>query len=986
MKDLRQFIRSQAADMHWLTALLLWGFFVLLTFSLIPIIGTAAGAFLIIPAAILSWFLDLWLGAFLTFAGFFIYLLLLNLTGLGSFTQVLGLGSSAGIFATIIMSGVIGKIGGIARAQKRDLVAQQQAAEHHLAQNLFLSMLNDIVQASLEVDNMDDMLKILVSRMGELFYADDCFITFWDDKRKLAIPKAAYGSNSEMYTSVVAKPGELTLTSSVLEAGHALVVENPHNSPYVDPQVVAPFPDILSSLVLPLVSGTRKLGAIILSFHSPREFSRNDIEWAELAARHISLAMTKLLLLEDTRKKVDEFAGLYEISSVVYQQENSRNIFGRLSEIMAHLLNVEICLISLYNPETDEFIPKASAFGIKDEHLCQLIIPKSLGEPTWDFAKTDVFVANSFPELPVEFQKYALLLNVQSVMVVPIWRPDRELLGLVYAANKPGGFDQEDSLKFGMFSAQASFVVQNTQLITSEHRRNEELSVLHAIASAAMTANNEDELIEFVTRMIGEKLYPDNFGILLLDEETNSLKLHSSYRLGLKETAISVPLGVGICGNVALSGLPRCVQDITQAPDYLSVDDRILSELCVPLFVEGKVIGVVNSESARLNAFSQRDEELLGIIAAQLTTTMQRLRAIDAQRKQNTHLERSNAMIKVLAQVGSRASSAVNPEGVMQSLGKELSVLGLFCLIALPDPDTQELSITYTSIPGRLIQLLEHTAGIKFGEIKIPRGKLKLLSDASLHPLLFNGPVDVVSNLLPGFPRQKVQRMLSALKVTSDMPICHLPLVVDGDLKGVFWLWGEDLQESDLPTMSIFASQVAIALQNSYLMAKVQKMALIDDLTGIFNRGHFFELAEHEFSQSRRYELPLSAIILDVDHFKKFNDRYGHIVGDQVLRNVASVLQANLREHDILGRYGGEEFAILMPVTDLKAAQVVAMRLKTCVAESRVVTDAGPVGVNISIGVSELNPEMPTLLSLIHRADQAMYIAKSTGGNGVATK
>jgi diguanylate cyclase (GGDEF)-like protein len=169
-------------------------------------------------------------------------------------------------------------------------------------------------------------------------------------------------------------------------------------------------------------------------------------------------------------------------------------------------------------------------------------------------------------------------------------------------------------------------------------------------------------------------------------------------------------------------------------------------------------------------------------------------------------------------------------------------------------------------------------------------------------------------------------------------------------------------------------------------MAKVQKMALIDDLTGIFNRGHFFELAEHEFSQSRRYELPLAAIILDVDHFKKFNDRFGHIVGDQVLRNVASVLQDNLREHDILGRYGGEEFAILMPVTDLKAAQVVAMRLKTCVAESRVETDAGPVGVNISIGVSELNPEMPTLLSLIHRADQAMYIAKSTGGNGVATK
>lgn len=984
--NFRQFIRSQVTDMHWLTALVLWGVFVLVAFLLVPVTGTTIGALLIVPAAILSWFLGSWLGALLTFAGFSIYYLLLQIYGYGEITRLLGTGSTAGIIATIILSGVVGRIGAIARAQKKDLNVQKQAADHHLAQNLFLAMLNDIVQASLEVDNMDSMLKILVSRMGELFNADDCFITFWEEKRKLTIPKAAYGTNSEMYTSVVAKPGELTLTASVLEAGHALVVENPHNSPYVDPVVVAPFPKILSSLVLPLVSGSRKLGAIILSFHAPREYSNNDIEWAELAARHISLAMTKLVLLEDARRKADEFAGLFEISSVLYLQEDPSNIFSRLSESMARLMNVEICLISLYNPETDEFLPQASAFGIKDEQLGQLAVPKNLGEPTWDFATTEVFIANSFSELPVEFQDYALKVNASSVMVIPMWRSNRELFGMVYLANRPGGFDQEDALQFGMFSAQVSFVIQNHQLISSEHRRNEELSVLHAIASAAMTASDEDELIEFVTRMIGEKLYPDNFGILMLDEASNTLRLHSSYRLGLKQTVSNIPLGVGICGNVAQTGSPRRVPDITQAADYLAVDDRILSELCVPLLVEGKVIGVINSESALLNAFSQRDEELLGIIAAQLTTTMQRLRAIDAQRKQNIHLERSNAMIKVLAQVGSRASSAVNPEGVMQTLGKELTAMGLFCLIALPDPETQDLHVTYTSIPARLIQLLEHASHIKFDELKIPREELKLFSDGSLHPLLLKGPVEVVSSLIPGFPRENVERVLSAMHVTAQLPICHLPLVVDGELIGVFWLWGEDLQESDLPTMTIFASQVAIALQNAHLLARVQKMALTDDLTGIFNRGHFFELAEHEFSQSRRYELPLSVIILDVDHFKKFNDRYGHIVGDQVLRNVASVLQTNLREHDILGRYGGEEFAILMPVTDLKAAQVVALRLKNCVSESQVETDAGPVGVNISIGVSELNPDMPTLLSLIHRADQAMYIAKSTGGNGVATK
>jgi len=986
MMDLKQFIKSQAADLHWQTALAVWGFFVLLAFLLARVVGINASMLLVIPAVILSWYLDPWLAAFLTIAGFSILLLLLNIVGFGSFAQLLHEDLVERITVIIMISGVIGKIGGVTRARMKDRLVRDLVAEQLRSQNLFLSTLNEIVQASLETNDMPAMLNILVSRMGELFVADDCFITFWDEEKKLTIPMAAYGPNSGMYTSVAAKPGELTLTSSALEAGHALVVENPQNSPYVDPQVVAPFPDIRSSLVLPLTSDEKKLGAIILSFRTDRQFTKEDVKWGELAARHVSLAMTKVLLLEDTRKRVHEFSGLYEISQVLYLQDNSNDPFGTLVEIMAHLLDVEVFVICLYDPETNEIVAQTPAFGVNDEQVGNYRFPLSVGIPGWKFSNNDVFLANSISEIPAPFEKFARELHLQSVMAAPMWRADRELLGVVFAINKPGGFDRETTLQFNIFSAQASFVIQNIQLIASERRRNEELSVLHAIATTAMSAHNEDELIAFVTKMIGEKLYPDNFGILMVDEGTRTLMLHSTYQLGLKEQPASVPLGVGICGNVVLTGLPRREADITQVADYLKVDERILSELCVPLLVEGRVIGVINAESSKLNAFSQRDEDLLGIIAVQLATTIERLRAIHEQGKQNTQLARSNAMINLLAQVGSRASSAVNPEGVMLTLGKELSMLGLMCLIALPDPDTQELKITFTSIPARYIQLLERAARRRLDEITIPREQLVVYSDGSLEPILLRGPAIVVNSILPDFSKQNAQRILSALGVAADMPICHLPLVMDGELKGIFWLWGEGLQESDLPTLSIFSNQVAIALQNSYLMAKVQKMAIIDDLTGIFNRGHFFELAEHEFSQSRRYELPLSAIILDVDHFKKFNDRYGHIVGDQVLRNVANALQTNLREHDILGRYGGEEFAILMPVTDLKAAQVVAMRLKTCVADSRVETDSGPVGVNISIGVSELNPEMPTLLSLIHQADQAMYVAKSTGGNRVASK
>jgi len=186
--------------------------------------------------------------------------------------------------------------------------------------------------------------------------------------------------------------------------------------------------------------------------------------------------------------------------------------------------------------------------------------------------------------------------------------------------------------------------------------------------------------------------------------------------------------------------------------------------------------------------------------------------------------------------------------------------------------------------------------------------------------------------------------------------------------------------------MSLFAGQVAIAIQNARLLAEVQRLAITDELTGIYNRRRFFEQAEKEFSRSQRYDHPLSALIADIDHFKQFNDRYGHLTGDQVLREVARLLQESLRDSDVLGRYGGEEFAVLLPVTDARTAERVARRLLRRVADTPIPTEAGELHVQLSVGVAELSPETSSLQELISRADQAMYLAKQAGRNCAAVK
>jgi diguanylate cyclase (GGDEF)-like protein len=168
---------------------------------------------------------------------------------------------------------------------------------------------------------------------------------------------------------------------------------------------------------------------------------------------------------------------------------------------------------------------------------------------------------------------------------------------------------------------------------------------------------------------------------------------------------------------------------------------------------------------------------------------------------------------------------------------------------------------------------------------------------------------------------------------------------------------------------------------------QLQRLAIIDPLTNHYNRRYFFDLAQREFERARRYNHPLSIILIDVDDFKKVNDRHGHQVGDQVLSALTNRCKDCLRAADVLARYGGEEFAILLPETASTQANQVAERIRKRVNSPDFETSAGPVRVTISLGIAQLTdrPE-ETLDSLIDQADQALYLAKNSGRNQVREK
>lgn len=211
-----------------------------------------------------------------------------------------------------------------------------------------------------------------------------------------------------------------------------------------------------------------------------------------------------------------------------------------------------------------------------------------------------------------------------------------------------------------------------------------------------------------------------------------------------------------------------------------------------------------------------------------------------------------------------------------------------------------------------------------------------------------------------------------------------VPTVVGGEPRMATGVGGQPQAEytrEHAEYLAVFAGQAALALANARLFAELQRLATTDPLTGVHNVRRFFELAKVEFDRSLRYRSPLSAIMLDLDRFKLVNDTFGHAAGDEALRMVAAYSRNTLRSMDIFGRYGGEEFVILLPETRLDAAVVVAERLRQQIESAILDTDEGLIRVTISLGVAELDQETPRVETLVRRADQALYRAKQAGRN-----
>ncbi|MFH0983950.1 MAG: GGDEF domain-containing protein [Candidatus Omnitrophota bacterium] len=217
------------------------------------------------------------------------------------------------------------------------------------------------------------------------------------------------------------------------------------------------------------------------------------------------------------------------------------------------------------------------------------------------------------------------------------------------------------------------------------------------------------------------------------------------------------------------------------------------------------------------------------------------------------------------------------------------------------------------------------------------------------------------------------------------------PIMEGNEVSAVFEIHG--IKEEDLARVEVLTAYLVLLIKKITLYETVRELAIVDELTQVFVRHHFLERLEEELRRSIRFQLPLTVLMLDIDHFKRYNDDFGHLVGDATLKEVSDLLKKNLRRVDLVGRYGGEEFVVAMPETRVANAAEVAERIRSSIARHDFQVYNVRTKVTVSQGITVFGGEIASQVDpvdvkalaaeLIRKADEAMYRAKDEGRNRV---
>jgi len=469
-------------------------------------------------------------------------------------------------------------------------------------------------------------------------------------------------------------------------------------------------------------------------------------------------------------------------------------------------------------------------------------------------------------------------------------------------------------------------------------------------------------------RMVKDMINSHNCVLFKVDKDRLSAIAAASHD---KDIYYELPMesSGNLLGWIAEHRVPLRIAEVRDIKgiSYYTKDKKINSFLGVPVFGDGDELkGILCADSQKYDAFSVEAERFL-VMAAQGVSEF--LKNISILHQMDTERSKFIAFYNLTKRLGSTLRfDEIFDIVVESSMG--IIDYDMAAFILKEDQDTLRIASAKGLMAAELFDR-------------------KLRPDESIAGAVLKNGKSLLFQNLQGSKREASLFPWISLPIRS---LLCLPLIVKEDTIGVFVLASKRENYFSQYVVNIFeviAAHTAIALSNARMYQQMEKMATIDGLTGLFNHRCFQERLSDELERAERYKEKLSLLLLDIDHFKKVNDTYGHPAGDKILKEVAKILNSSVRGVDVAARYGGEEFAVVLVNTGSKGALETAERIRKIMEGSKFDTGSTNIRITGSMGIAVF-PDDTGMLDqnsnqrlLISRADSALYTAKEEGRNRV---
>lgn len=934
-----------------------------------------ASAFLCVGTLTLSVFATLWLNRStdndfnllfylvvpLLIANFFLpntyYIMasILILTGLLFFQPYNPMVKDITAFMTIF-SAIVGVVGYYRHKLETNRQEKLLAIERRHAHQM--ELLNSITHAALQMPDTHQALQVLADQLSQLLEADGTFITLWDESKQRVIPTTASGNFINTYQNTVIKPEEITLTASVLREKRPMAIEDVRNTPYMDPRLASDVPT-QSVLALPLIAHDQRLGAALISFNKHHPFTTAETALGEQAAAQIALALSKIQSIDTERRNARQMELLNSITHASLNSENIQEMTQILADRMGELLGADGAFLTLWNEERGVSIPAAASgkyrqvysglkFAANEKTLTSSVL--EAGHP---------LVIEDVYNTPYMSQSIAQRFSTQSLLALPLTINGMKLGAALISFDQTHHFTQWEIELGERAAAQIALAVYKVQLIDVSLRQVSQLELLSEVGREITHSLDENEILERTIEAVVKKFGYAEAAISLLVNE-NILEIFAingtedfGYRSGYRQE-----MGKGIIGHVAETCQPYITGDVSQDSYYYSTAERNGSALGVPMLDKEKLLGVIYVESTQQNNFRANDVQTLQTLANQVAASLQKARLYA---RAQDHLQ----VMTTLQSVSQVVSSSLERDEILHNVVRLLKETFGYTYISiyLIHEDQLKLGAQIGYPNEMIIYTIPITSGIS-GRTVLTK-QTQFVPDVNQDPSFLRASHEIKSEIC--VPLIKKDMILGTLNVESASE--------------------KPLDENDINLLSAMAGPITIAIDNARLHAQVKAMAMTDAVSGLFNRHAFEEMLTTEIQRAVRYGHYLSLIIFDIDSFKEYNDTWGHPAGDERLKATADLIRASQRKHDIAARYGGDEFAIILPNTDTEGAHHFAKRLLEAARSNTTkqsINGRGVPGYTLSMGFATFPQDGDTLAALLLAADQAELMAKRLGKNQIS--